>query len=380
LPENRQLVRETRMRLTRPRLHARCRLQKEEAPAKVVRDRPFARHLGGVEPSVPVAMRTMLPMPSRRRFAHNTIQPSRSDGRVSAHSWVTGVLLAASIACSSAPGGNGGGAQERPDQAVIRITGSDTMVNLVQAWAEDYRQVRSAVSIQVSGGGSGVGVAGLVDGTLDLAAASREMKDDERQRTKARHGVEPKEFTVALDALAVYVHKDNPLSELSIEELAEIYGEHGGIVKWAQLGVSNPACASDQIIRVGRQNSSGTYAHFRDVVLGGSREYKMGSIDQSGSKDVVALLSRTPCAIGYSGIAFATPAVKVLKLSIRRGHTSVAPGPVTVVAGSYPLARPLYLYSAREPTGQVKAFVDWVLGREGQQTVRDLGFVPVPRA
>jgi phosphate transport system substrate-binding protein len=292
---------------------------------------------------------------------------------------LTAVLLATSIACSGTPGGNRGAAPERPDRAVIRITGSDTMVNLVQAWAEHYKDVRPAVSIQVAGGGSGVGLAGLVDGTLDIAAASREMTDDERQRANVRHGVVPTGFTVALDALAVYVHKDNPLGELSIEELAEIYGERGRIVKWAQLGVRNPACASDQIIRVGRQNSSGTYAHFRDVVLGGRREYRLGSIDQSGSKDVVALLSRTPCAIGYSGIAFATPGVKVLKLSIRRGHTSVAPGPVTVVAGSYPLARPLYLYTAREPTGQVKAFLDWVRGREGQQIVQELGFVPVPR-
>ena len=227
------------------------------------------------------------------------------------------VLLASSIACSGAPVGNVGATPGRPARAVIRITGSDTMVNLVQAWAENYKEVRPTVSIQVAGGGSGVGIAGLVDGTLDIAAASREMKGDERQRASVRNGVEPKEFTVALDALAVYVHKDNPLNELSIEELAEIYGEHGWIVKWSQLGVRNLACASDQIIRVGRQNSSGTYAYFRDVVLGRTREYEMGSIDQSGSKDVVALISRTPCAIGYSGLAFVTPGVKALKLSTR---------------------------------------------------------------
>jgi phosphate transport system substrate-binding protein len=277
-------------------------------------------------------------------------------------------LLACAIACSAG--------SSRP---VIRITGSDTMVNMVQAWAENYKDVRPTVSIQVAGGGSGVGLAGLVDGTLDIAAASREMKSDERQRASMRNGVEPREFTVALDALAVYVHRDNPLVEISLEELAQIYGEHGWIVKWSQLGLRNPACPSDQIIRVGRQNSSGTYAYFRDAVLGGMREYKMGSIDQSGSKDVVALVSRTPCAIGYSGIAFVTPGVRALKLSIRKGHASVAPGPVTVTDRSYPIARPLYLYTAREPTGQVKDFLDWVLAQEGQQIVRDLGFAPAPR-
>jgi phosphate transport system substrate-binding protein len=281
---------------------------------------------------------------------------------------VAASLLACSIACSAA--------SSRP---VIRITGSDTMVNLVQAWAENYKDVRPTVSVQVAGGGSGVGLAGLIDATLDIAAASREMKGDERQRASARNGVEPKEFTVALDALAVYIHKDNPLDVLSIEELAEIYGERGGIVKWSQLGVRNLACAADQIIRVGRQNSSGTYAYFRDVVLGGMREYKMGSIDQSGSKDVVALVSRTPCAIGYSGIAFVTAGVKTLKLSARKGQPSVTPSPATVIDRSYPIARPLYLYTAREPTGQVKAFLDWVLAREGQQIVRDLGFVPIPK-
>ena len=289
------------------------------------------------------------------------------------------VLLASSIACSGAQGGDVGATQEGPSRAVIRITGSDTMVNLVQAWAENYKEVRPTVSVQVAGGGSGVGIAGLIDGTLDIAAASREMKGDERQRASVRHGVEPKEFTVALDALAVYIHKDNPLDVLSIDELAEIYGERGWIMKWSQLGVRNLACASDQIIRVGRQNSSGTYAYFRDVVLGGMREYKMGSIDQSGSKDVVALISRTPCAMGYSGIAFVTAGVKSLKLSARKGEPSVTPSPATVIDRSYPIARPLYLYTAREPTGHVKAFLDWVLAREGQQIVRDLGFVPIPK-
>jgi phosphate transport system substrate-binding protein len=277
-------------------------------------------------------------------------------------------LLACSIACSAV--------SARP---VIRITGSDTMVNLVQAWAEHYKEVRPTVSVQVSGGGSGVGIAGLIDGTVDIAAASREMKAGERRSARARNDAEPKEFTVALDALAVYVHKDNPLDAISIEDLAEIYGEQGRIVRWSQLAPPNPACPSDRVIRVGRQNNSGTYAYFRDVVLGGSREYKMGSIDQSGSKDVVALVSRTPCAIGYSGIAFATFGVRVVKISPRKGEPAVAPSETTVIDRSYPIARPLYLYTAREPADQVKAFLDWVLALEGQRIVRELGFVPAPR-
>ena len=150
--------------------------------------------------------------------------------------------------------------------------------------------------------------------------------------------------------------KTTPSTSISLEELAEIYGERGSIVKWSELGVRNAACASDQIIRVGRQNSSGTYGYFRDVVLGRMREYQMGSIDQNGSKDVVALISRTPCALGYSGIAFVTAGVKALKLSTRKGEPSVTPSPDTVIDRSYPIARPLYLYTAKEPTGHVRRF------------------------
>ena len=262
-------------------------------------------------------------------------------------------------------------------EAVIRITGSDTMVNLVQAWAENYKQARPDVSVQVAGGGSGVGFAGLSEGILDIAAASREMEIDERNRATAHNGTQPQEFTVALDALAVYVHKDNPLDSISIEELAEIYGEWGQILTWSQLGITNPACKSDAIIRVGRQNSSGTYAHFRHVVLGDKREYKLGSIDQSGSKDVVALVSRTPCAIGYSGMAFAVIGVKALKVSKTKGGPMVSPTADAAIRGSYPIARRLYLYTPGEPMGETKAFLDWVLGIDGQRIVHKVGLVPV---
>ena len=287
---------------------------------------------------------------------------------------VVTILLAPLVACSGAQAGH-----VQSVRAVIRITGSDTMVNLVQAWAERYRPVRPAVTVQVAGGGSGVGIAGLIDGTLDIAAASREMRPAERQRAKARHGGEPSEFIVALDALAVYVHKDNPLDSISIEELADIFGEQGSIAKWSQLGIHDTHCPSNQIIRVGRQNNSGTFAYFRDIVLGSTREYKMGSIDQSGSKDVVALVSKTPCAIGYSGIAFATAGVKALTISARKGEPATMAAEKTVLDGSYSIARPLYFYTATGAGAHVKEFLDWVTEPEGQQIVRELGFVPVPR-
>ena len=294
------------------------------------------------------------------------------------------LAIGAGVVVSSTACSDGRGGQRSTDvsstEAVIRITGSDTMVNLVQAWAENYKQARPDVSVQVAGGGSGVGIAGLSEGILDIAAASREMKVEEMNRAKAHNGPGPQEFTVALDAIAVYVHKDNPLDSISIEELAEIYGEAGQIQKWSELGITHRACKRDAIIRVGRQNSSGTYAYFREVLLGDKREYKLGSIDQSGSKDVVALVSRTPCAIGYSGMAFAVIGVKALKVSKKKGGPMVLPTTEAAISGSYPIARRLYLYTRGEPMGETKAFLAWVLGTAGQQIVRKVGFVPVHAA
>ena len=286
-------------------------------------------------------------------------------------------LLVPTVACTAASTGDTLG-RTSPRREAVRITGSDTMVNLTQAWAERYQAVRPAVSVQVAGGGSGVGFAGLLDGTIDIAAASREIKPAERDALRRKTGHEPRQVVVARDGLAVYVARRNPLESISIDQLADIFGEDGRITRWSALGIQPPGCRSDELIRVGRQNNSGTFAYFRDVVLGRHREYKMGSIDQSGSKDVVALVSTTPCAMGYSGMAFATPQVRMLRLSRHAGAPSIAATDAAVADGSYPFARPLYLYTAEPSTGSVRAFVDWALGGEGQRIVSDVGFVRAP--
>lgn len=280
------------------------------------------------------------------------------------------------VGCSRRGGGPQGENSARGEaKSTIRVEGSDTMVNVAQAWAEEYHKSHPDVSIQVNGGGSGVGLASLIDGNCDLANASREIEPKEVERLKAKRKVDPKANIVGYDALAIYVHKNNPMNSISIEELAEIYGEGGNLANWSQLGVKIPG--NDEIVRVSRQNSSGTYAYFREHILGKKRDYKLGSIDQSGSKDVVTLVSRTPNAIGYSGMGYATPEVKMLKVSKRKGEPGVEPTVENAKKGTYPITRSLLIYSAGEPSGPCQEYLKWILSPPGQKVVVDLGYVPV---
>jgi phosphate transport system substrate-binding protein len=261
----------------------------------------------------------------------------------------------------------------------IQVKGSDTMVNLAQAWAEEYKRVAPNVDVEVSGGGSGVGIAALEKGTIDIADASRNMKPEEIEQAKRNTGKDPKEFTVAYDALVVYVHKDNPISEISFDQLAQIFAEDGPVTKWSQLGIKVPGVNDDEIVRVSRQSSSGTYEFFREHVLA-KKDFKLGSRDMNGSKEVVELVGSTKTAIGYSGMGYATPDVKMLKVSHKTGEPAIAPTVASALDKSYPLARPLLLYTLGEPEGDVKKYIDWVLSAEGQRLVEENGYVPVAGA
>jgi phosphate transport system substrate-binding protein len=282
-------------------------------------------------------------------------------------------LAAGAVAC----GGGGGQTAAKPARTVIQNKGSDTMVNVAQVWAEEYRKAAPDVEVEVSGGGSGVGIAALLKGAVDVANASRDLKPAEAEQAQKNTGKKPVGFTVGFDALAVYVHKDNPLSEINLEQLTDLYAEGGKTTRWSELGVKIPGVSDDTIVRVSRQSSSGTYEFFREHALG-NRDFRMGSRDLNGSKEVVELVGGTLTAIGYSGMGYATAAVKMVRVTSKPGSPAVAPTVAAVHDKTYPLARSLHVYTLGEPQGAVKQYIDWILSDAGQKVVEDSGYVPGP--
>ena len=259
---------------------------------------------------------------------------------------------------------------------LIQNKGSDTLVNVAQAWAESYQKVKTDVAVAVTGGGSGTGIAAMINGTVDIANASRAMKKKELELAKSK-GQNPIEHVVGFDALAVYLHMDNPAKSLSIPQLAEIYGEESDIEKWTDIGLEVPGCKDQEMVLVSRQNNSGTYAYFRKAVLGKARDYRMGTRDMHGSKDVVDLVEKTPCAIGYSGLAYATDHVKLACVSKDGEGDCVMPSVGTASDGSYPIARPLFMYTNGEPTGEIKKYLDFIMSDEGQCIILKKGYAPI---
>lgn len=278
---------------------------------------------------------------------------------------LTAVLVPAVSVLLTACGGG-------QDRQVIQNKGSDTLVNVAQAWAEAYQTVDPATVVAVSGGGSGTGIAALINGTVDIANASRAMKDKEIKLAKDS-GHDPVQHIVGYDALAVYLHADNPITDMSIKQLAEIYGDGGGYTKWTDLGVEVPGCKDQTMVVVSRQNNSGTYAYFRETVLG-KGDFRLGTRDMHGSKDVVDLVENTPCAIGYSGLAYATDHLKLACVSQETGGECTSPSVATASDGSYPIARPLFMYTNGEPTGYVGAYLNWIKSETGQCIILEKGY------
>src|ERR1043165_408640 len=259
----------------------------------------------------------------------------------------------------------------------IRAKGSDTLIQLATAWAEASRKVKPNVFVNANGGGTGTGFAALQNNTTEICDASREIKPEESAKVKQVTGKDPKEFVVAYDALAVYANKSNPVKEISVEELREIWAEGGEITTWEQV---NPSMHG-KIALFGRQNNSGTYDYFREHICGKKdgkqREFRAGISEMNGSSEVVENVAKTPTGLGYSGMGYKTPNVNWLKVSNKKGEPGIEPGIDVARNGKYPIARKLYLYTAGEPDGELKAYIDWILSPAGQKIVEKEGFVPL---
>ena len=259
---------------------------------------------------------------------------------------------------------------------LIRVKGSDSLIHVARVWAEEYERKMQNVAVSVGGGGTGSGFQAMLVGTTDLVNASRRIDATELENSR-KLGIQPVKHIVGFDALAVYLHKDNPLRSISFAQLSEIFGRDGKLEKWTDLGVEVPGCADQEIVRAGRQNNSGTHAYFRAAILGKKKRYDLGILDMLSSKDVVHLVEGTPCAIGYSGLAYATQAVKMACVAEDSAGPCVLPSITSAADKSYPIARPLYVYSIDQPSGEVESYLNWIVSDEGQCFLKKNGYAPV---
>jgi phosphate transport system substrate-binding protein len=267
-------------------------------------------------------------------------------------------------------------AQSTTDGAATTIQnkGSDTIVNLALAWAEQYQTLEPDVRIAVTGGGSGTGIAALINGTVDLANASRQIKAEELEEAQA-NGIEPVEFVIARDAIAVIVHLDNPVDELTLQQISDIYS--GKITNWQEVGGEDRP-----IVLLSRETNSGTHVYFlEEVVRLGQKDNKTlfspDTLLLPSSEGIGVEVRQNPNAIGYDGLGYVTSDMKTIAVSRGPGEPYYSPTVETVNEGQYPIARDLYMYTAGEPQGQIKTYLEWILSPAAQEIVRELGFVPI---
>jgi phosphate transport system substrate-binding protein len=283
-------------------------------------------------------------------------------------------VLAAGSACTSSKPSEGGDETKSASQthrgSTLTIKGSDTMVILAQKWAQAFMDANTDKVIQVSGGGSGTGVAALINGTADLANASRSIKDKEQKQLLKRRGVEAVEFRVALDALAVYVPSANEIEALTIPQLKKIF--RGQTTNWEDVGGEDMP-----IVIYSRENNSGTYAYFKEHVLD-NEDFAATAQTLPGTAAVINAVSKDRGGIGYGGIAYAE-GVRTVKVA-SEGSEPVEPTMENATSGKYPLSRFLHIYSAGEPVGVAKEYIDFVLSDSGQKVVEGVGYYPLPKA
>lgn len=256
----------------------------------------------------------------------------------------------------------------------IENKGSDTIVNLALAWAERYQADHPEVRISVTGGGSGTGIASLINGTVDLANASRKIKDEEIADAQS-NGIEPVEHIIARDAIAVIVNPENPVNQLTLQQISDIYS--GKISNWSEVGGEDRP-----IVRLSRETNSGTHVYFLETVLrlGNSEDKTLFSMDTlllPSSEGIIAEVRQNPNAIGYDGLGYVPKDLKMIAIAEGEGGAYVLPAILTVNDKTYPIARDLYMYTDGEPMGVVKEYLDWILSPQAQEIVAELGFVPV---
>ena len=256
----------------------------------------------------------------------------------------------------------------------IQIKGSDTMVNLVQAWSEEFMKNDSSAFLAVTGGGSGTGLAALINGTCDIAASSRQIKAKEIELA-SKKGITPKEYSVALDGLAVVVHKGNPVTQLTRDQLAGIFS--GKINNWKEVGGTDL-----KIVVLSREVNSGTHVYFKEHVLrkgdsSSKAEFAPEALLLPSSQAIADEVLQNPAAIGYYGMGYISKEHQVMAVALAPGTQPVAPSLENVTSGRYPISRPLFFYVNGEPSGLVKKFLDFCLSAEGQTLVATMDFVPL---
>jgi phosphate transport system substrate-binding protein len=269
--------------------------------------------------------------------------------------------------------------QEEPSSspsgaAFIENKGSDTIVNLALAWAERYQEENPDVRISVTGGGSGTGIASLVNGTVDIANASRKIKPEETSAAEA-NGISPIEFVIARDAIAVIVNPGNPVDQLTIGQISDIFS--GKYSNWRDIGGEDRP-----IVRLSRETNSGTHVYFLEQVLrkGDKKDKTLFSTDTlllPSSEGISVEIRQNPNAIGYDGLGYVTDDLKVIAVAREPTGPFILPSSDSVNNGLYPIARDLYMYTPGEPTGAIKTYLEWIRESEAQEIVNDLGFVPI---
>jgi phosphate transport system substrate-binding protein len=257
---------------------------------------------------------------------------------------------------------------------VIENKGSDTIVNLALAWAEEYQVINPSVQLSVTGGGSGTGIAAMINGTVDIANASRRMKEEERE-TAISNGSDPVEFIIARDAIAIIVNPENPVENLTLQQISDIYS--GVINNWQEVGGEDRP-----IVRLSRETNSGTHVYFlEEVVRLGEKDNKtlfaQNTLLMPSSEGIGAEIKQNPNAIGYDGLGYVTEEMKVIGVSREDEGEFIFPSAESVNNGLYPIARDLYMYTNGEPQGSIKEYMDWILSPAAQVIVNELGFVPI---